>query len=53
MKITQPTPPHPAPFFPEAFAMAATQWPRPETEPSASEGQEAPEVSAIAVLGYN
>jgi len=52
MKIAQPTPPHPAPLFPEAFAMAAAQWPRPESDTPAAE-DEAPEVSAIAVLGYN
>lgn len=55
MTITQSTPPQSAPANATAQAMAAgqpPQWHQPGSERPATENA-APEVTAVAVLGYN
>lgn len=55
MTIAQSTPPQSAPAHPAALAMTAgqqAQWHLPESARPATENA-APEVSAVAVLGYN
>lgn len=55
MTITQSTPPQFAPAYQAALTMAADQppqWHQPGSERPATENA-TPEVSAVAVLGYN
>jgi len=55
MNIAHPTPTQSAPAYPTALAMAAARQPQrplPETGRPAAENT-APEISAVAELGYN